>query len=96
MNQFQKLSITTVSILINLNLQYFFFSYSTSHTLDLQETCSADDINCLATASNDKLGLDAIRTLHQQLDDDANGNIDLTETSDVRILSFYSKFFIIN
>lgn len=51
--------------------------------IDLPETCSSDDITCLATAASDKLGLEAIRALHQQLDDDANGNIDISETSDV-------------
>jgi hypothetical protein len=46
-------------------------------------TCSIDDFACLAMAANDKLGLDAIKTLHQKLDDDANGNVDLTESDDV-------------
>lgn len=32
---------------------------------------------------HDKLGMEAIRTLHQQLDDDENGNIDLSESDDV-------------
>ncbi|XP_017786217.1 PREDICTED: stromal interaction molecule homolog isoform X2 [Nicrophorus vespilloides] len=49
---------------------------------NLHETCNNDDFTCLAMASNDKLGLEAIRALHQQLDDDANGNIDLSETGD--------------
>jgi len=37
-------------------------------------------------ASHDRLGLEAIRSLHSQLDDDANGNVDLSESDDVRIL----------
>lgn len=45
------------------------------------ENCN-DDIACLSMASSDKLGLEAIRLLHQQLDDDANGNIDLSESDD--------------
>ena len=34
-------------------------------------------------SDTDRQGLEAIRSLHQQLDDDANGNIDLSETGDV-------------
>lgn len=34
-------------------------------------------------ASSDRLGLEAIKSLHSQLDDDANGNIDLSESDDV-------------
>lgn len=49
------------------------------------DSCN-DDTACLEVASTDKLGLEAIRSLHQQLDDDANGNIDLTESDDVCIL----------
>lgn len=37
-------------------------------------------------ASVDRLGLEAIRTLHSQLDDDANGNVDLSESDDVRMI----------
>lgn len=43
--------------------------------------CLADDIEC--TEMHDRLGMEAIRSLHQQLDDDENGNIDLTESDDV-------------
>lgn len=43
--------------------------------------CFADDIEC--ADMHDKLGMEAIRTLHQQLDDDENGNIDLSESDDV-------------
>ncbi|XP_051169150.1 stromal interaction molecule homolog isoform X2 [Leptopilina boulardi] len=45
------------------------------------ETCN-DDLGCLTMASNDRLGLEAIKTLHSQLDDDANGNVDLSESDD--------------
>ncbi|KAK5643435.1 hypothetical protein RI129_007280 [Pyrocoelia pectoralis] len=49
----------------------------------LQEVCtSSDESSCLATDTLDKLGLEAIKALHSQLDDDRNGNIDLTETDD--------------
>lgn len=44
--------------------------------------CPADDMECLGNV-HDRLGMEAIRSLHQQLDDDDNGNIDLTESDDV-------------
>ncbi len=46
--------------------------------------CVADDIECLENV-HDRLGMEAIKSLHQQLDDDDNGNIDLTESDDVSI-----------
>lgn len=39
-------------------------------------------------ASHDRLGLEAIKSLHSQLDDDANGNVDLSESDDVRIFIY--------
>lgn len=45
--------------------------------------CHADDIDCYNV--QDRLGMEAIRTLHQQLDDDDNGNIDLSESDDVSL-----------
>ncbi|XP_011501914.1 PREDICTED: stromal interaction molecule homolog isoform X2 [Ceratosolen solmsi marchali] len=45
------------------------------------ESCN-DDLACITMASNDRLGLEAIKSLHSQLDDDANGNIDLSESDD--------------
>lgn len=45
--------------------------------------CLADDIEC--AEQHDRLGMEAIRSLHQQLDDDDNGNIDLSESDDVRL-----------
>lgn len=50
--------------------------------------CFGDDIEC--ADMHDKLGMEAIRTLHQQLDDDENGNIDLSESDDV---SDFKKFY---
>lgn len=50
----------------------------------LGDNCN-DDIGCLLMASNDRLGLEAIKALHQQLDDDANGNVDLSESDDVSV-----------
>lgn len=38
-------------------------------------------------AAHDRLGLEAIKSLHSQLDDDANGNVDLSESDDVRRLT---------
>ena len=45
------------------------------------ENCN-EDIACLTIAHNDRLGLEAIRSLHRQLDDDANGNVDLSESDE--------------
>lgn len=54
--------------------------------------CFGDDIEC--ADMHDKLGMEAIRTLHQQLDDDENGNIDLSESDDVSdIKNYYFKVF---
>lgn len=44
--------------------------------------CMADDMDCLGSLS-DRLGMEAIRQLHRQLDDDDNGNIDIAESDDV-------------
>lgn len=41
-----------------------------------------DDAACLAVASQDRIGLEAIKSLHRQLDDDANGNVDLSESDE--------------
>ncbi|KAJ8984556.1 hypothetical protein NQ317_006842 [Molorchus minor] len=46
------------------------------------ETCTINDFACLAMAQSDRLGLEAIKTLHKQLDDDKDGNIDLSESDD--------------
>lgn len=43
-------------------------------------SCSVDDVDC--TAHHDHLGMEAIRSLHRQLDDDDNGDIDLSESDD--------------
>lgn len=47
----------------------------------------ADDLDCLGNV-HDRLGMEAIKSLHQQLDDDDNGNIDLTESDDVSFFIF--------
>ncbi|XP_057652374.1 stromal interaction molecule homolog [Diorhabda carinulata] len=46
------------------------------------DTCSEDDFACLAMAQKDRLGLEAIKQLHKQLDDDKDGTIDLSESDD--------------
>ncbi|KAL0129803.1 hypothetical protein PUN28_001808 [Cardiocondyla obscurior] len=46
-----------------------------------RDTCN-DDLACITMASHDRLGLEAIKSLHSQLDDDANGNVDLSESDD--------------
>lgn len=43
-------------------------------------SCSADDLECIT--HHDQLGMEAIRSLHRQLDDDDNGDIDLSESDD--------------
>ncbi|KAL1110335.1 hypothetical protein AAG570_007868, partial [Ranatra chinensis] len=44
------------------------------------DSCS-DEVGCLLTSS-DRQALEAIRSLHRQLDDDANGAVDLSESDD--------------
>ncbi len=46
------------------------------------DTCKGEKW-CSSLGEAEALALDAIRSLHQQLDDDNNGNIDLSETKDV-------------
>uniref|UniRef100_A0A146KQY1 Stromal interaction molecule n=1 Tax=Lygus hesperus TaxID=30085 RepID=A0A146KQY1_LYGHE len=45
------------------------------------ESCY-DDLSCSIVGVNDRQGLEAIRSLHRQLDDDANGAVDLSESDD--------------
>lgn len=47
-------------------------------------TCPSDDLECNNNLQ-DRLGMEAIRSLHRQLDDDDNGNIDLEESDDVSL-----------
>lgn len=55
----------------------------TSHYSDiLFDTCTLEDLACLSSAAQDKAGLEAIISLHKKLDDDANGNVDLSESND--------------
>ncbi|KAK9498029.1 hypothetical protein O3M35_003914 [Rhynocoris fuscipes] len=45
------------------------------------ESCY-DELSCSVTAPNDRYSLEAIRSLHRQLDDDENGAVDLSESDD--------------
>lgn len=45
------------------------------------EACDAESLDC--PNYYDQIGLEAIRSLHRQLDDDDNGDIDLSESDDV-------------
>ncbi|XP_067121400.1 stromal interaction molecule homolog isoform X1 [Centruroides vittatus] len=53
-------------------------SVSSENVNDEEEKWDCEAIN----ACSDKMGYDAIVTLHQQLDDDANGNIDIAESDE--------------
>lgn len=64
------------------SLIYFIFLGATSPN----DACAAEDVEC--PNYNDQLGLEAIRSLHRQLDDDDNGDIDLSESDDVRNITF--------
>ncbi|XP_066999353.2 stromal interaction molecule homolog isoform X2 [Anabrus simplex] len=57
-------------------------SQSAGFEAAIGEGCSDADVACLTLASHDRIGLEAIRTLHRQLDDDANGNVDLSESDE--------------
>lgn len=53
--------------------------------------CNSEDFDCLNDNVQDRLGMEAIASLHRQLDDDDNGNIDLSESDDVRNYWFKLK-----
>lgn len=57
---------------------------STSSSVSSENVNSEDEIwDCeVINACSDKMGYEAIVTLHQQLDDDANGNIDIAESDE--------------
>lgn len=63
----------TIDIEIILNL---FLGAASAH-----EACNIEDLDC--PNYSDQIGLEAIRSLHRQLDDDDNGDIDLSESDDV-------------
>lgn len=56
--------------------------------------CLVDDLDCVDM--QDRLGMEAIKSLHEQLDDDDNGNIDLTESDDVSFDLWIKMWFNMN
>lgn len=54
----------------------------TIDNVDAMNSCDAS-IDGICSSTPDKAGYEAIRWLHRQLDDDANGNVDITETDGV-------------
>jgi hypothetical protein len=92
------------SVFINLYSALVF--YTTHHLCSI--LCSSlqgigdschDDAACLALASQDRIGLEAIKSLHRQLDDDANGNVDLSESDEVKkcaLIRYVCSHFLIN
>ncbi|BFG00058.1 stromal interaction molecule homolog [Drosophila madeirensis] len=44
--------------------------------------CNPEEIDCYNGNVQDRFGMEAIASLHRQLDDDDNGNIDLSESDD--------------
>ncbi|EDW17026.2 uncharacterized protein Dmoj_GI14178, isoform A [Drosophila mojavensis] len=56
--------------------------YSSSSSMSADATCNAEDFDCENENVQDRLGMEAIASLHRQLDDDDNGNIDLSESDD--------------
>lgn len=81
--------IDALLFLFNLFISTFCFVIGGSgNSGSADGACLAEDSEC--AEMQDRLGMEAIRSLHQQLDDDENGNIDLTESDDVsiRLLSF--------
>lgn len=62
----------------------------------IQVTACHDEYSCLAATLSEpeRLNLEAIRTLHSKLDDDANGNIDLSESDEVHSQLFDTHCFV--
>ncbi|GBP45067.1 Stromal interaction molecule homolog [Eumeta japonica] len=71
-----------VDYVLRYHLGVLPFALTLRVDLCVEEPISNDgsDSACLA----DRAGLEAITQLHRQLDDDANGNVDLSESDDVR------------
>lgn len=61
----------------NLPLKNHFFSGSGGSGINSDGSCHMDDPHCSE--------MEAIQSLHKKLDDDANGNIDISESSDVSV-----------
>ena len=57
--------------------------FSTCSPLTCSSCCKMITDNCDREACNEKSSYEAIRWIHRQLDDDANGDIDVEETDEV-------------
>lgn len=55
-------------------------------------SCLEHDAEC----HHDHLGMEAIKLLHRQLDDDDNGDIDLSESDDVSFIFYLRLIFVIH
>lgn len=60
---------------------------SHQYFVTVAESSSTDELTSLSMTSNDRLALDAIKSLHRQLDDDADGIVDLSESDEVMLLT---------
>lgn len=104
---FLSLSLCDVSVMMMeesaqsdliLNASPVYFRARDIHTFNQtgnsQATPCFDEYSCLAArlSEAERLNLEAIRTLHGKLDDDANGNIDLSESDEVRKQEFLHFF----
>lgn len=58
-----------------LMFPYLAIKHAGGHSLNADGSCHVDDPHCSE--------MQAIHSLHKKLDDDANGNIDFTESTDV-------------
>ncbi|XP_073954650.1 stromal interaction molecule homolog isoform X3 [Choristoneura fumiferana] len=70
-------SFVSESAIAASNEQKYLYGYKTQIPIVLVEACH-NEPGCL----QDRAGLEAITQLHNQLDDDANGNVDLSESDD--------------
>lgn len=70
-----------ILFLFNFKERFVFICTGGAGSSGADGTCLVDDLEC--NEMHDRLGMEAIKSLHEQLDDDDNGNIDLTESDDV-------------
>jgi hypothetical protein len=56
-----------------------FFSHRNHNNIFIISDCPKEDVPC----QEDIVSLDAIKTLHKQIDDDESGNIDKNESKEV-------------
>ena len=65
----------------------------TSELLSFYTECSPGDTVCQRDTEKDMQGIEAIKSIHRQIDDDHNGNVDLSESDEVTIGSILSVMF---